>query len=145
MRVVFDQTFPFVEVLKTRSLAVQPGSNTQSDHTTYTLPDASISAEGRGIVARMLPFGKRKFTTATLCVEPQVAPPSVETKALMVKLKRVKPLIGTITVPSGCTRGCPPMPNALFWVVCAGDQFDPPLVEVLISTWSPSVLSSNSV
>src|SRR6266700_3890022 len=145
MRVVFDQTLPLVEVLKTRSLAGQPGSNTQSDQTTYTLPDASISAEGRGIVARMPPFGKRKATTATLWVGPQVAPPFVEVKALMRKLKRVKPLIGTITVPLGCTRGCPPMPNALLVVVCAGVQFTPPLVEVLISTRSPSVLSSNSV
>src|SRR5260370_172790 len=34
-------------------------------------------------------------------------------KEEMRKLKRVKPLIGTITVPLGCTSGCPPMPNGL--------------------------------
>src|SRR5207244_5322991 len=115
------------------------------DQTTYTLPDASISAEGRGIVARMPPFGRRKATTATLWVGPQLAPPFVETKAEMRKLKRVKPLIGTITVPFGCTRGCPPMPNALLVVVCAAPQFTPPLLEVLIWIRSPNVLSSNSV
>src|SRR6266566_3482109 len=62
----------------------------------------------------------------------QLAPPSAEVKDTMRKLTPAKPLIGTITVPLGCTRGCPPMPCALLAVDCPAPQVSPPSVEVLI-------------
>ena len=80
---------------------------------------------------------------ATVTVELQVAPPSVERQAMIADSEALA--AGTITVPLGCTTGWPPRPVALLPVFLAAPQVRPPSVEVDIFSRSPSALSSNSV
>ena len=95
--------------------------------------------------ARTLPFGRwyGAFETSTVLL--QVAPPSVETNDITVKPVFVNPLIGTTTLPSRCTTGCPPMPKAPSAVVLGAPQLAPPSLEVLIKIRSPRLALSNSV
>ena len=62
----------------------------------------------------------------------QLPPPFVEMKAEIPEVS-----IGTITVPLGCTSGCPPTPAAWVAVVFAAPQVRPPSLEVLIKIPSP--------
>src|SRR4051812_21978044 len=80
-RVTADQLVPVVEVAITMSLPGQPDRNRQSCQTTYTLPAASISADGRPSPSRRPPFTPCELTLATVAAEPQLVPPFVETKA----------------------------------------------------------------
>src|SRR6266480_2362249 len=124
---------PSLVVLKTISLYLQPGSNRQSDHATYTLPDLSISAEGRGTSARMPPCGTWRSAGETITVALQLLPPLVEMKDLILKgwvAFNTKPRIGTTTLPLGRTTGCPPMPKSWLAVSFGGPQVSPPLWEV---------------
>jgi hypothetical protein len=79
IRVLGVQVAPSVDVLITMSFDAQPLRNWQSCQTTYTLPDASTSADGSG--------GSRMPTTlcivwlATGTVCPQLTPPFVGRKA----------------------------------------------------------------
>src|ERR1044072_3295126 len=91
------------------SLAVQRGSKRQSSHATNTLPAASISALGSGLVRRSPELGWKLIRAICTALD-HVAPPSVERNAAIVPLRLSN---GTITVPSGCTTGCPPSPLAL--------------------------------
>src|SRR5437763_12500799 len=142
MRFTADQLVPLVEVLITRSLALQPLSKRQSYQTTYTLPDLSISAEGRS-GARIPPATPNVLIVATVTVLLQLTPPFVDLKARTLPSKQSS--IGTMTVPLGCTRGCPPMTQALLAVVFGAPHVLPPSVEVLICTRLLRLWSSNSV
>src|SRR5215472_7323776 len=66
----------------------------------------------------------------------QLLPPFVELKADMVP-----PSNGTTTVPLGCTKGCPPIPPALFAVPIAFPHVSPPSVDVDIKSSPVSGLS----
>src|SRR5437879_634364 len=114
------QLTPSVDVLRTRSLAEHFCSNRQSCQTTYTFPEASISADGSGMLSRIPPAAWWNWTGDTVFDAAQLAPPFVELKALTLKPARPRnPLKGTITVPFGCTSGWPPMPGALLPVASA--------------------------
>src|SRR6266540_4021360 len=83
MRVTDDQVVPLVVVAITRSLEVQEpplARNRQSCQTTYTLPAASISAEGSGPLRRF-PRTVNVLTVATVVALVQELPPLVEVKA----------------------------------------------------------------
>ena len=75
-----DQFTPSLEVLKTMSLAGQPGSKVQSSQATKTLPAPSISAVGSGDVRRS-PATEWKLMGAIVTALVRVRPPSVEPKA----------------------------------------------------------------
>src|SRR5919109_3041017 len=128
MRVTWLQLTPSAELLNTMSLAEQRGSKRQSSHATNTLPSASISALGSGLVRRPPEFGWKLIRAIGTCLD-HVWPPSVDWKAAIVPLRLSN---GTITVPSGCTTGCPPIPFA--WP--AGEtgvlQVCPPSEDVLM-------------
>src|SRR5947208_4454179 len=146
MRYGTVQLTPSEEEIITRSLvpmgALQADSNRQSSQTTYTRPDLSISAVGRG-PERILPGSPSKRICAARTVLLQLLPPSVERKERIAVSKQSS--MGTMTVPLGCTRGCPPMTHALSGVVNAGPHVLPPSVEVLICTWLMLLALSNSV
>src|SRR6184192_3094909 len=93
---------PLVEVLITISLALQPGSNRQSYQTTYTLPEASTSAEGRSGL-RMNEGSKKVNRSAILTVLLQLAPPLVERNEARMAIVKfcLNSMIGTTTVPLG--------------------------------------------
>src|SRR2546421_4648516 len=142
IRVVSDQLRPSVEVDMTMSFAEHPGSNRQSYQTTYTLPAASISADGSA-GARSDPPTSELMFCATSTTRLQLAPPSVDLNASTEASKQSS--MGTMTVPLGWTTGCPPMTHALSGVVFAAPHVRPPSVEVLIWTRFRLVKSSNSV
>src|SRR5437879_5094763 len=146
MRFGTVQRMPSAEEISTRSLvptgALQAASNRQSFQTTYTLPDLSISAVGSG-PERIPPGSPSKSICAARTVLLQVLPPSVDLKDRIAVSKQSS--IGTMTVPLGCTRGWPPMTQALSGVVNAGPHVLPPSVEVLICTRLILLKSSNSV
>src|SRR5512135_882190 len=129
MRVTADHVVPLVEVVITMSLAVQPDRKRQSCQTTYTLPEASISAEGNG-PDRSPPATVCTLIDAIVEVLLQLAPPLVERNTRSAVSLALS--IGTMTVPLGCTTGCPPRPVALLAVFLAGPQVSPPSEEVLI-------------
>src|SRR2546423_2745461 len=137
---------PSVEEISTRSLvpmgALQRASKRQSLQTTYTLPDLSIAAVGRG-PARIAPGSPSKRIWAARTVLLQLLPPSVERKERTAVSKQSS--IGTMTVPLGWTRGCPPMTQALSADVFGAPHVLPPSVEVLICTRLALLKSSNSV
>ena len=95
------QCTPSLELPRTMSFAAHFGSKRQSSHATYTLPSASISALGSGLVRRPPEFGWNLIFETENSFD-QVAPPSVERKAPILPLRLSK---GTITVPSGWTTG----------------------------------------
>src|SRR4051794_27966288 len=119
------QVRPSVEVLITRSLTLQPLRKRQSCQTAYTLPAASISAEGSGSVR----------TPATACVGAvetavtldHVTPPLVERYAMIVAMFASAATM--ITSPSGCTTGWPPIPGKLSEVGTGVLHVSPPSVE----------------
>src|SRR5712692_3780442 len=128
MRAGAVQTLLSLEALITRSLEAHAERKRQSCHTTYTVPAASIAAEGRGDVRR--PPATRWSVIDEMVTEAfQLTPPLVEVKDCM---NPVSPSYGTTTVPFGCTTGWPPMPWARSAVFNAGPQVWPPSVEVLI-------------
>src|SRR5450755_4512621 len=114
MRTGADQASPSVLVLSSRSpalfgliAAVQPASNRQSAHVTYTLPCASISAEGKA-GPRRSPVGGWYRVSETITDLFQLAPPFVDMNDLTKYEVSEKPSKGTITVPFGWTTGWPP-------------------------------------
>src|SRR2546421_12401538 len=111
MRLGSVQWMPSAEEISTRSLfpALQKASNRQSSQTTYTLPDLSISAEGRA-PERIPPGSVSKTICAARTVLLHVLPPSVDLKDRIAVSKQSS--IGTMTVPLGCTSGWPPMTQA---------------------------------
>ncbi|MFI9158249.1 hypothetical protein [Kitasatospora aureofaciens] len=126
-RVTADQVLPSVVVEYTMSLAGQPERNRQPCQATWTLPLASISAEGRPSPSRRLPATADEETLATRTVEPQELPPLVEVK------ERIElPLVenGTTTVPFGCTSGWPPRPESVPEGLTGADQVAGPSCEV---------------
>src|SRR3954452_11091774 len=141
IRLTALQFTPSAELLKTMSLAEHFGSNPQSSQATYTLPAASISALGSGLVRSPPEFGWNRIFEISNSFD-QVAPPSVERNAPIVPLRLSN---GTITVPSGCTTGWPPSP----WGFPAGAtgvlQVLPPSEDVLMYSRSPWPKLSNSV
>src|SRR5215470_5079333 len=146
MRFTNVQWMPSRDVGITRSLGVpgelQPTSNRQSSQTTYTLPALSISAVGRGPERSAPGSGAAKICAASTGLL-QLLPPLVGLKDRSTVSKQSS--MGTMTVPLGWTRGCPPMTQALSGVVSVGPQVSPPLVEVLICTVLRPLASSNSV
>ena len=146
MRLGTVQLTPSAEEIITRSLvpmgALQADSNRQSFQTTYTRPDLSISAVGRG-PERILPGSPSKRICAASTALLQVAPPSVDLMDRTAVSKQSS--MGTMTVPLGCTSGCPPMTQVWSGVVFAAPHVNPPLVEVL--NWTRLMLHalSNSV
>src|SRR5438105_3853706 len=147
MRFGSVQWMPSAEEINTRSLLpamgeLQRASKRQSFQTTYTLPDLSISAVGSGPL-RIPPGSPPKRICAARTVLLQVLPPSVDRKERIAVSKQSS--MGTMTVPLGCTRGCPPMTQALSGVVCGAPHVKPPSLEVLICTRLALVKSSNSV
>ncbi len=66
----------------TISLAAHFASKRQSDQATYTVPDPSISAEGR-VPARRLPAMAWWLISETMIELLQLAPPSLEVNASM--------------------------------------------------------------
>src|SRR5438128_8808311 len=99
-------TSPSVDVLMTRSFDLQPRRNRQSDHTTYTLPAASISAVGSGPL-RKPPAVLWSRIRAIVIGPVHDAPPFVDLKARTAFSNALS--IGITTVPSGCTTGWPPI------------------------------------
>src|SRR5262245_6325565 len=139
MRTTEVQDVPFVEVLITMSFALQPERNRQSCHTTYTVPPASTSAEGRGGL-RSDPATPCRLIEETLDGPVKLAPPFVDTNAWTDPSNPSS--IGTITVPFGCASGCPPMTE-----LPGTDELvhvSPPSVDRLILNVLPVPLSSHS-
>src|SRR3954447_13439064 len=95
--------------------------NRQSLQATYTLPAASISADGRG-PSRRLPATLWCEIVAIVVTAVQLAPPLVDLKAPIVVSFALA--VGTMTVPLGWTTGCPPMTPAL--LVAGALQVLPP-------------------
>ena len=126
MRAGILHVTPSLDLLSTRSLAVQFTRKRQSDQTTYTVPAASISAEGNGVL-RNPPCSAWSVILEIDTVLLQVVPPSLELNASMLF---ETPRIGTITLPLRCTSGCPPRPAAELAVARAAPQVSPPSVEV---------------
>src|SRR6478672_4070428 len=94
IRVTSNQLWPSVEVLNTMSLAEHFARNRQSSHATYTLPAASISAVGKGLVRSPPATGwNRMLDTETPLV--QDVPPSVEVNASILPS-------GSRTAPRPC-------------------------------------------
>src|ERR1022692_2946534 len=100
-----------------------------------------MAAEGRAEVRR-LPATKWSVIEEIVAAALQLVPPLVERKANMAA--PVSFSIGTMTVPSGCARGWPPIPAARSAVLRAADQVRPPSVEVLIQIRLPVLGSSHS-
>src|SRR5579872_3562611 len=110
------QVFPVVEVDTMMSLPVQPLRKRQSAQDTYTLPEASISADGSTLsrspcwmtAVLLMSSASRPATVwwlvlATRTLEVQLLPPLVEVKArIWLELAEEN---GTITVPLGWTSG----------------------------------------
>src|SRR5215211_492670 len=137
-RVTGPQVVSLVDLLMTTSLAAQPERNRQSCHTTYTVPAASISAEGSGLV-RSPPATVWDWMVATSTVARQLAPPSTERNERICPEELWK---GTITVPLGRTTGWPPRPLAASPVFSAAPQVTPPLVDRRIFMRLPLAVSS---
>src|SRR5215831_19133513 len=131
---------PFPDLLITISLVEQFVRKPQSGHTTYTLPLASIAAEGNPAL-RMSPASPWLMNCPTFTAAVQLCPPLVELKACTNPLK---PRIGTITFPFGFTNGIPPIPKSLPCVATGVLQVIPPSVEVLIWIRSPEFVLSHS-
>src|ERR1700730_502433 len=146
MRFGTVQCTPSSDVISRRSLvpmgALQRASNRQSGQTTYTLPDLSTSAEGRA-PDRMPPGSPLNRICAPRNVWLHVKPPSVDLNERTAVSKQSS--MGTITVPLGCTTGCPPMTQALSGVVLAAPHLKPPSVDVRIWTKLSWLLLSYSV
>src|SRR5262245_14166578 len=140
IRALGVHAMPSVEVDMTMSLELQPVRKLQSCQTTKTLPWPSTSAEGRGDVRR-LPATPCSLTLAIATEACQVAPPSIERNERML----APPSYGTITLPFGCTTGCPPRPVSRPPVGVAGPQVRPPSVDVLMNISPPIPKSSHSV
>src|SRR5690242_9867395 len=142
MRVTADQVVPrvLVDLLYTISLRGHEVRKRQSAQATYTVPAPSISALGSGPSRRLLATVWCRMV-AMVVVELHVTPPLVEWNAPTAVSLALS--IGTITVPSGRTTGCPPMTPAL--LVFAAPQLWPPSVDVLIWSRLPAPLSSHSV
>src|SRR4051794_13080855 len=124
-----DQLVPVElrEWLMTMSFVLQPRRKRQSFHTTYTVPAPSISADGKG-PSRRPPATASCRMVAIVVTALQLTPPLVELKAPIALSFALS--IGTITVPSGRTTGCPPITPVLF--VDGILQVCPPSVDVLI-------------
>src|SRR5499433_833841 len=139
-RVAAVQFTPSAEVEKTMSLAEQLARKRQSSHATYTLPAPSISAVGSGLVRSppATPLNRTLLTATPLAHD---APPSVDRNASILLFRLSN---GTITVPSGWTRGWPPRPLSFTAVGIGVLQCWPPSVEVLISSRSPAPKLSSS-
>src|SRR2546429_3097906 len=133
---------PLLDVEKTMSLAGQPDRNRQSCQATYTVPAASISADGRPPPSRTPPATGWADTLPIRTVELQDVPPLVE-----VNERIADPLAeyGTTTVPLGCTTGCPPRPDGLPDGEIDGDQVAPPSLERLMTIRLPLVVTSTSM
>src|SRR5919197_2134435 len=134
MRVTADQVSPSVEVEKTTSLERQLRRKRQSCQATYTLPVASTSAEG----STYLPPRRPPATTwrrigVTCTIADQLAPPSPEPNTSR-EFWLQPPVIGTTTVPLGCTTSWPPVALAVLAGVLTGPQVRPPSLEVLSCT-----------
>src|SRR5215204_855695 len=141
-RVTDDQLVPvaFSERLNTMSLTLQARRNRQSVHATNTVPAPSISAEGSG-PSRRPPATVWWLTVAIVVTALQERPPLVELKApIAVSLALA---MGTITVPSGRTTGCPPITPVL--LVAGADQVRPPSMDRLICSRLPAAWSSHCV
>ena len=69
------------------------------------MPEASISADGSGMLARMPPAGWRKKMGAIVRPNTQLAPPSLELKTFSRNFAAEKPTNGTTTLPLGWTIG----------------------------------------
>src|SRR5437773_3524569 len=123
-----DQLTPSEDVLNTMSFEVHLARKRQSSHATYALPEASISAVGNGLVRR-LPAAGWKAIWEMFASFVQLWPPSVERNAAIVPFRLSK---GTITVPFGCTSGCPPIPCGWPAVPTGVDQVTPPSLDVLM-------------
>src|SRR3989442_14195270 len=102
------QWMPSAEEISRRSLvpAKQKFSKRQSVQTTYTLPDLSISAEGRS-GERIAPGGPSLSSCVAITDLLQVLPPSMDLKDRIAVSTQSS--MGTMTVPLGCTTGWPPM------------------------------------
>src|SRR5438105_15088365 len=100
-------------------------------------PAASICAEGSGS-SRRPPATRLAETLATCTAAPQLAPPSVDEKD-SIAAPTNPPKKGTITVPLGCTSGCPPipLPPPPVPLLSAGAQVWPPSVDVDIQIMPP--------
>src|SRR5579864_2422376 len=99
-----------------------------------------MAAEGSPPL-RMLAFSIYWLSDETIMVALQLAPPSVERNEEMLAVVDVgSPIMGTMTVPSGCATGWPPMPLASLAVCFATPQLNPPSLEVLIEIWLNNVL-----
>src|SRR5262245_488020 len=88
---------PSVDVLNTRSFDAHFLRKRQSAQTTYTLPEASTSAESSEAVNRRFPATSCAMTRATVRAVFQLAPPSVDRKAMIREPNASE--AGTITVP----------------------------------------------
>src|SRR4051812_50147879 len=91
------------------SFEVQFLRKRQSCHAVYTFPDPSISATGNGLVRRPPAFAEERLAEIVTARDHE-APPSVDRNAASLPLRLSN---GTITVPLGCTSGCPPRPLSL--------------------------------
>src|SRR5262249_24705927 len=101
------QCVPSTLVLINTSSDEQPVRKRQSDHTTYTFPEPSISADGQSGL-RSPPSSPSLLPLAIVTLFPHVLPSTVETNDATPK----NPEYGSTTVPSGRTSGCPPSPPA---------------------------------
>src|SRR4051794_8345421 len=135
------QFTPSADVLKTMSFDVQFFRKRQSSHATYTLPAPSISATGSGLV-RSGPATPANRVSEIVAALDHVAPPSVERNAASLPFRLSN---GTITLPFGCTSGCPPSPFSFPAGGTGVLQVLPPSVDVLMYSRSPSAKLSNSV
>src|SRR3954452_17556705 len=141
-RVTDDQLVPvaFRDLVNTMSLVLQARRNRQSAQASCTVPAPSIAADGSG-PSRRLPATVWCEIVAIVVVELQETPPLVELNApIAVSLALA---MGTTTVPSGRTTGCPPMTPLLF--VAGADQCRPPSVDLFICSRLPLPWSSHCV
>src|SRR5579885_3170563 len=110
IRVTALHVTPSLDVLYTRSLVEQLERKRQSSQTTHTVPAPSTAAEGSGPL-RIPPASAWNWILETVIGALQLAPPSEELNEAITLVS-----IGTMTVPFGCTSGCPPMPTAMLAV-----------------------------
>src|SRR4051795_4177215 len=108
-RLTAVQFTPSGELENTMSFEVQFLRKRQSCHAVYTLPAPSISAVGRGLVRSPPPTAADLMAEIVTAFDHD-APPSVERNAASLPFRLSN---GTITVPPGCTSGCPPRPLSL--------------------------------
>src|SRR6476469_3833060 len=134
IRAASDQVSPSADWLKTMSLAEHLARNRQSSQATNTVPFASITALGSGLLRRPpATWWNLMLDTETPLV--QDWPPSVEAKASILPFRLSN---GTIPVPFGWATGCPPSP---WWCPAVGIgtlQVAAPSLEVLIGSRSPA-------